>query len=232
MKRWYQQADAAPEAGGFCIMLDGKKLNTPMRTPLVAPTEALARAIAQEWDAQGETITPAEMRLTRLTATALDRIKPDPGPAIAEIAGYAATDLLCHRADGTPELLRRQSQTWQPILDWAGQRYRAQLSAVQGVMPAAQPEAALAALRSAVAAMDHFRLSGLHAVTVSSGSLLLGLALVEAHIDIERAWAAAELDEAWQRERWGDDTLAARRRVGVEADLRAAARFLDLLRSA
>lgn len=230
MKRWYKRAAAVPAAGGFGVALDGKTLNTPMRTLVVAPTEALARAVAGEWDAQGETIAVEAMRLTRLVATALDRIKPDPGPAVAEIAGYAATDLLCHRAEGPAELVRRQNETWQPILDWAARRYGAKLSAVQGVMPAAQPKRALAALREAVAALDHFRLSGLHAVTVSSGSLLLGLALMEARIDVERAWAAADLDEAWQREKWGDDTLAAKRRAGVEADLRAAARLLDLLR--
>ncbi len=231
MKRWYQQADAIPVAGGFGVALDGKTLNTPMRTPLVAPTEALARAIAGEWDAQGETIAPADMRLTRLIATALDRIKPDPSPAIAEIAGYAAADLLCHRAEGPDDLRRRQDAAWQPILDWAAQRYGAKLVPVAGVMPVAQPRAALAALTNAVAGFDAMRLSGLHAVTVSSGSLVLGLALVEAHIDIELAWAAVDLDEAWQREKWGDDPIAAKRRWGVEADLRAAARFLDLLRA-
>ena len=232
MKRWYKRAAAVPAGGGFVIMLDGKPLNTPMRTPVVVPTEVLARAIAGEWDAQGATIAPAEMRLTRLAATALDRIKPDPGPAIAEIAGYAATDLLCHRAEGPDDLRRRQDQTWQPILDWAAQRYGAKLAPVAGVMPVAQPHAALDALKKAVAGCDAMRLAGLHAVTVSSGSLLLGLALAEAHIGIERAWAAADLDEAWQRATWGDDKLAARRRAGVEADLRAAARFLDLLRGA
>ncbi len=231
MKRWYKQAAVAPRAGGFGVALDGKTLNTPMRAPVLAPTQALAQAIAGEWDAQGDTIAPAGMHLTRLAATALDRIGPDPSNAVAEIAGYAATDLLCHRAEGPDELARRQSQTWQPILDWAARRYGATLIAVQGVAPAAQPEAALAALRSAVAALDRFRLAGLHGVTVSSGSLVLGLALLEAHIDIERAWAAADLDEAWQRARWGDDPLAAKRRAGVEAELRAAARFLDLLRA-
>ena len=229
MKRWYKQAVCVPAEGGFAVALDGKTLNTPMRAPVVAPTQALARAIAAEWDAQGDVIAPAAMHLTRLAATALDRIGADPSDAIAEIAGYAASDLLCHRAEGPDDLRRRQDASWQPILDWAARRHGAALIAVQGVMPAAQPQAALARLRAAVAALDRFRLAGLHGVATSCGSLVLGLALLDAHIDADRAWQAADLDEAWQRERWGDDTLAAKRRAGVEAELRAAARFIGLL---
>ena len=230
MKRWYKQASAASVEGGFGVTLDGKALNTPARTPIAVPTENLARAIAEEWRAQGETIDMHAMRLTRLAATALDRIAPDPGAAIQEIAGYAATDLLCHRADAPADLRQRQDAVWQPVLDWAARRYGVALQVVESMMPAKQPPAALAALRSAVAALDHFTLAGLHGATTASGSLLLGLALAEGQIDFDRLWATADLDEAWQREKWGDDPLAAKRRAGIEADLRAAARFLALLR--
>jgi chaperone required for assembly of F1-ATPase len=229
VKRWYKRVVCVPAGGGFAVALDGKTLNTPMRAPVVAPTQALAQAIAAEWDAQGDVVAPAAMHLTRLAATALDRIGPDPSDAVAEIAGYAGSDLLCHRAERPAELVRRQDAAWQPILDWAARRYGARLAPVAGVIPAAQPRAALDALKQVVAALDHFRLAGLHGATISSGSLLLGLALLEAHADIDRVWEAAELDEAWQREGWGDDPLAAKHRAGVEAELRAAARFLDLL---
>jgi chaperone required for assembly of F1-ATPase len=230
VKRWYKTASAVEAAGGWGVALDAKPLHTPQRTRVVAPTRALAEALAAEWQEQGETIALHAMRLTRLVATALDRIAPDPGPAVAEIAGYAATDLLCHRAGVPAELRRRQDAAWQPILDWAAARYGARLVAVEGVMPAAQPAAAVAALGAAVAALDAMRLAGLHGVVAASGSLLLGLAVVEARLDAASAWQAADLDEAWQRAQWGDDPLAVKRRAEVEADLRMAARFLALLR--
>ncbi|MGQ0677528.1 MAG: ATP12 family chaperone protein [Rhodospirillales bacterium] len=230
MKRWYKAAAAVRVAQGWGVTLDGKLLNTPQRTPVVAPTRALAHALAGEWQAQGGTIALDDMRLTRLLATALDRIRPDSGPAIAEIVGYAATDLLCHRAEGPAELRRRQDASWQPILDWVAMRYGAKLAAAEGVMPVVQPPPAVAALRTAVAGLDSMRLAGLHGVVNATGSLVLGLALLEGHIDAERAWEAADLDEAWQREQWGDDPIAAKRRLGLEADLRATARFLELLR--
>lgn len=231
MKRWYKAAGIVPAEGGYGIRLDGKPLNTPARTPIVLPTRALADAIAAEWEAQGEAIALAGMRLTKMAATALDQIRPDPTHAIAQIAEYATTDLLCHRADGPEDLRRRQDAAWQPVLDWAVRRYDAPLKVVTGVMPGRQAKAALWAIRVAVAEYDAMHLAGLLVATTGMGSVLLALALAERRIDIDQAWAATDLDEAYQREKWGEDPMAARRRTEIEADLRAAARFLDLLRA-
>jgi len=229
MKRWFKEARAVPAAEGWGIALDAKPLNTPARTPVVAPSRALAEAVAAEWAAQGETIQLATMRLTKMLATALDQIRPDPTHAIAQIAEYATTDLLCHRAEAGSDLRRRQDAVWQPILDWAVLRYDAALAVVEGIMPGRPGKQALAAIRLAVADYDAMRLAGLLVATTTSGSVLLALALAERRIGVEELWAAADLDEAYQRERWGDDPIAAKRRTEVEADLRAAARYLDLL---
>lgn len=231
MKRWYKTAGMTPAEGGFAIALDGKPLNTPARTAVVAPTPSLADAIAAEWAAQGEEIKLFDMRLTKMAATALDQIRPDPTHAIAQIAEYATTDLLCHRADAPDDLRQRQEAVWQPVLDWAVLRYDAPLKVVTGVMPGRQTKAALTAIRLAVAEYDAMHLAGLLVATTGMSSVLLALALAERRIDIDQAWAAAELDEAYQREQWGLDPLAVKRRAELESDLRAAARFLDLLRA-
>lgn len=231
MKRWYKDAAVQASQEGFGIALDGKPLNTPARTPIVLPTRALADAIAAEWAAQGEAIVLPAMRLTKMAATALDQIRPDPTHAIAQIAEYATTDLLCHRADGPEDLRQRQDSTWQPVLDWAVMRYDAPLKVVTGVMPGRQAKAALWAIRVAVAEYDAMNLAGLLVATTGMGSVLLALALAERRIDTDQAWAATDLDEAYQREKWGEDPLAAKRRAEIEADLRAAGRFLDLLRA-
>lgn len=231
MKRWFKAASVVESAGGFGIALDGKPLNTPARFPAVAPTRALAAALAEEWAGQGEAIQPATMRLTRLLATAIDQIRPDPSKVVGQVAEYATTDLLCHRAETGSDLRRRQDALWQPILDWAVLRYDAPLKVVEGIMPSRPPKEALAAIRAAVAAHDPLSLAGILVATTASGSVLLALALAERRIAIDRLWEAADLDEAYQRALWGDDPIAAQRRAEVEADLRAAARYLDLLRS-
>ncbi len=50
-------------------------------------------------------------------------------------------------------------------------------------------------------------------------------------IDAAAAFEAAQLDESYQIERWGDDPEAARRRAAIKADLEAAARLFALLRA-
>ena len=45
---------------------------TPAHAAFVLPTEAAARMVADEWEAQGEFIQPGTMPATRLAATAID----------------------------------------------------------------------------------------------------------------------------------------------------------------
>ena len=55
-KRFYQKVTAASVAGGFEVMLDNKSLLSPGKRALVLPGEALAQAIAVEWESQGQDI--------------------------------------------------------------------------------------------------------------------------------------------------------------------------------
>src|SRR3546814_298500 len=121
-----------------------------------------------------------------------------PISVVDEIAGYGGTDLLCYRVERPTELSRRQLALWQPLVDWATLHYDAPLSVTTGILPLAQPPAALAALRAAVGQLDSFALTGLHGAVTSGGSLILGLALLEGRVDAEVACEAAQLEETWQ----------------------------------
>jgi chaperone required for assembly of F1-ATPase len=231
MKRFYDAVEVAEVSGGFAVALDGKTVNTPGRAKLGLPNAALAEAVASEWRAQGEQVDPHTMRLTRLANTAIDRVAGRREQVISEITGFAANDLLCYRAAAPPELVARQSAAWQPVLDWAEHRHGVRLMVTTGVSHVDQPDESLHALTAAVARFDDFALAALHSATAASGSAVIGLALAEAEIDAEAAWACTDLDDAWQAERWGADDEADRRRRALQADLLAASRFLTLGRS-
>lgn len=231
MKRFFKTASVGEMAGGYTVMLDGKPMRTPAKAPLAVRSKNLAEAIAAEWQAQGETIKPAALPLTRLAGTAIDLVAPRRETIVAEIAKYAATDLICYRAEAPPELAARQHRAWQPHLDWAGTRY-APLTVTAGITPVTQAPESLAIYYRAVTAYDDMSLTALHLATTTLGSLVLALALIEGRIAADEAFAAAELDQSFQIERWGEDAEAMARRVAVRDDIGVAARFVALHRAA
>ena len=228
-KRFYKSATAAErEDGGFAVLLDGRQVKTPAGKPLAVPGRGLAEAIAAEWNAQGESIVPASLPLTRLANTAIDAVAERKAEVAADIVKYAATDLVCYRAEYPAGLVAAQAAAWDPILSWAAARHGAPLLTSAGIAHVAQPEASLAALRSVVAAMDAFKLTALHAMTSLTGSALIALAQAEGELPGAAAWAAANTDEHWQASHWGEDFEAAERLKARLVEFEAASRFFQL----
>jgi chaperone required for assembly of F1-ATPase len=239
VKRFWTETDIEPagEGGrrGFAILLDGRPMHLPGGAILRVGPEALARAIAAEWQAagaDGREVSFDDTPLTRIAGTAQERIAPDSWPTIDAIARYAESDLLCYRADQPSKLVARQAEEWQPWLDWAAQEYGAVLRVTAGITPIRQHRDSVAVLRDAVAAYDPYGLAALGVAVPALGSLVLGLALAEARLDPVRAYALSALDELFQAELWGEDEEAAARRRAVAADVALAARFRLLTRGA
>jgi chaperone required for assembly of F1-ATPase len=231
MKRFYKEAHAVEADNGFAVQLDAMPLRTPGKRELRVPSRALAEAIAAEWQGQGEAVSPLTLPLTRLVSTAIDRVAPRQAEVVAEIAKYAATDLLCYRAADPPELVGRQARLWQPLLDWAEACYGTALRVTEGITPIPQTPEALVAIERAIAAHDPLLLVALQLATTSCGSIVLGLALLARRITAEEAFAAAQLDESFQIERWGEDAEQTQRRAALKEDIALAARFTRLLRA-
>jgi len=229
MRRFYKTAEVATSEDGFRVTLDGKPVRTPAKQPLVVPSRRLAQGIAEEWMAQGETVDLRSLGLTRLASIALDLVQPRRDAVIAEVAKYAATDLVCYRAETPPELVRRQHEAWQPLVDWATLRFDAPLVVTSGILPAEQPAATLTALAAAVAAYDTHRLAALHFATAACGSLVVALALLEGKLGADAAFAVAELEQSFEIERWGEDPEQTRRRRGLQAEIALAEAFVRLL---
>ncbi len=230
MKRVYKRVRVAPVEGGHAVMLDGRQARGPGQRLLVLPGAAQARAVAQEWRAQTDEVRPETMPLTRLAATAAGLAGGGRERLVDEVAAYAATDLVCHRAEAPADLAARQHERWQPLLDWIAARWGARLEVTVGVIPLAQRDDACDALRAVVAGFDDLALAALHALTAASGSLVIALAVAAGRIDAKEAWSLSQLDESHQVERWGEDAEAAGRRARLREEIRAAARLLALAR--
>lgn len=228
LKRFYKNAAVSVSGSGFAVTLDGKPIRTPVGAALKVPTRALAQAIAGEWDAQKELILPPNMPLTGLANAAIDRAGPDAQRIIEEMLRFAASDLLCYRAESPADLVERQAACWQPVLDWLAETYGARLKVFSGVVPMTQSAAALAALRAAMEDLTDLELTALATATGAAGSLVVGLALIAGRLTVEEAIQVSQLDETFQADLWGRDDEAEDRRRRIGVDIHAAAEFLRL----
>jgi chaperone required for assembly of F1-ATPase len=229
MKRFYKEAKAEKSGNGFAVLLDGKSVKTPAGQPLILPTQALAEAIAAEWQSQGEAIIPHSMPLMQLAATSIDHV-PEKRPAMHDrLLAYVETELLCLRTDNPPELARLQEAEWQPPLDWLKQTHGIELKTGSGLTGPCQPAAASEAVARKLKALSPWAFMGVHEAASCSGSLVLAFALQEKAIDAGRAFELAELESLFQAKRWGLDAASENRHNNIRAELASLAKWFELV---
>jgi chaperone required for assembly of F1-ATPase len=221
-KRFYKLVDISIDGPDRFLTLDGRRARTPAGKPLAVASEAIAAALAAEWDAQAEHINSATMPVTRMINAALDRVSGEMDEVRKEIVRYAGNDLVCYRAEEPDELRDRQEAIWGPVTGWAGREFGVSFRLASGVIAIAQPPEVAGAVAEALKALDPLPLTGLHTVTTLTGSALLALGLLAGELSPDETWSAAYVDEDWQMEKWGRDDVALALRAGRRAEFDAA----------
>jgi chaperone required for assembly of F1-ATPase len=229
MKRHYSSATVGEADGAFVVLLDDRPIKTPAKKVLRVPTRSLAEAIAGEWAHQKEVLRPADMHLTAFATTTIDKIAGNTSPVIDSLVEYAQTDLLCYRAEAPAELARRQTEGWQPVLDWAANALSAPLTVTTGIIPISQPSSSLQALAHSVGDWHAMRLVPTVTIVHLLGSAILGLAVARRHLDANTALRLAHIDEDYQAEHWGEDGEAAAQWDAVCTEVTSAETFLRLV---
>ncbi len=229
--RFYKQVTVEPvEEVGFGVFLDGRSVKTPARAVLAMPTAAAAQLIADEFAAQNEVINPVIMPVTRLANTAIDGVANDPQAVVGDILRFTSSDLLFYRVGSPKELIERQAEAWDPVLDGIRDAYGVQFVLCEGVMHVEQPREAIAAIGVALKSHSHpVALAAIHSMTSLMGSALLAISVVNRMLEAEQAWSAAHVDEDWNISQWGEDSEAAKRHVYRRADMFAAVALFDAL---
>ena len=230
MKRFYKAARAAPAAGSLWhVMLDARAVKTPGKQPLILPTLGLAQAIAEEWQAQGQTVVPDTMPLTQYVCSALDRVAPARAQVIAQASAYAMTDLLAYPTQEPAELRALQDASWQPLL--------AQLRALgwnvrqtSGLTVIDQDPEVGPRARAWLESKSDLALTAQASLIETSGSFFLPYLLAQgAGFAVTDLIKACTLEERYSLSRWGHDAEAEQALARREADLSAAAHLLQLL---
>lgn len=234
MKKFYKQASFRQDGDDFLIELDGKVVKTPSGRQLIAPSKAMAKAIADEWNAQGETVEPQTMLITQLLNTAIDRSGPQRKEIETTVLKYLDTDLLCYRAPEPEELATRQTEKWDPWLIWFDQHYGHKLKTTKGLDALAQPEDAHKRIRNYMQALDPHDFTVMHVVVSLCGSVVLALAFMEGEIAPEDVFNLAFLEEQFHSELAGEhihgqDPAQKKAHDSVKAELKAAQDYQNLL---
>lgn len=228
LKRFYEKVSLKPVDDGWCILLDGRELKTPVKSRLVIASIKLAEAIMAEWNGQGDEIDPDSMPLTKYANTAVDRVAPRRVAIIDEIVAFAASDLVCYRAVSPQALVDLQALFWDPVLDWARVTHDLRFVCVAGVVYASQPHTTLAKLSKILEQETDAALNAIFNLTTLTGSALVALALARKALDADAAWQAVHVDEDWNIRHWGSDEDADKRRTFRRAEFDGILRYLAL----
>ena len=229
IKRFYTSVSTQQADTGYFVSLDTHRLKTPAKRDLALPTLALAEALAEEWDAQGDEVLPQSMPLMRLSATAIDRVADALDATIESFMAYSSSDMLLYRADAPQRLVAHQHENWSPLLDWVRTHFDLAFNVTSGVLPVEQPAENETRLREIVGS-DVFRVAGLAHGAALFGSAILTLALEAEEISPARAHALSNLDALFQIDEWGADAEAMQRLEQIALDIQALSRYFSALK--
>ncbi|WP_019218786.1 ATP12 family chaperone protein [Bartonella florencae] len=228
-KRFYREVKIACEEGGFSLLLDERPVKTPAKRHFLVPTEVFAKFVAQEFESQKHVVDPAKMPMTRLVNTVIDGIADDMQVVFEDLLRFAACDMILYRAQTPKELVQRQCEQWDPLLDWAEEKLGARFNLTEGLIHVEQSREALQAVSNYLRKVESpYMLAALHTMTTLTGSALIALAVMAGKINADHAWSIAHLDEDWTLEQWGVDEEAIMRRAHKKVEFNAAATVITI----
>ncbi|KAM4524321.1 ATP synthase mitochondrial F1 complex assembly factor 2 [Odontesthes bonariensis] len=205
-KKFYQDVSISQGEGGlYEINLDRRKLKTPGGKLFTVPNEALAIAVATEWDAQRDTLKFYTMHLTTLCNTALDNpTERNKDQMISAALKFLETDTICYRVEDPPGLVKLQKNEWDPVLHWIENRYDVTIGSSSSILGPDIPEATKDALRQHLLSYNLWSLTGLEFVINQLKSVVLSLGMIDRYLSVEKAVLLSRLEEEYQIEHWGN----------------------------
>ncbi|XP_053367707.1 ATP synthase mitochondrial F1 complex assembly factor 2 [Clarias gariepinus] len=205
-RKFYQDVSISQGEGKlFEINLDRRKLKTPGGNLFTVPNEALAIAVATEWDAQKDTLKFYTMHLTTLCNTAIDNpTQRNKDQMIAAALKFLDTDTICYRVDEPPGLVELQKNEWDPVMDWIEKRYNVVIGSSSSIMGPQIPEETKETFRQQLNSYNLWSLTGFEYVISQLKSLILSFGLIDRHLTVDHAVLLSRLEEEYQIQRWGN----------------------------
>ncbi|XP_007903962.1 ATP synthase mitochondrial F1 complex assembly factor 2 [Callorhinchus milii] len=204
-KKFYKNVSISQGEGGlFEINLDHRKLKTPQGKLFTIPSEALAVAVATEWDSQRNTLQFFAMHLTTLCNTALDNpTQKTREQLIRSALKFLDTDTVCYRIEEPPGLVELQKNEWDPVIEWIENRYDVVIGTSTDILGPNITEETKHTFHQHLSSYNLWALIGLEYVIHQLKSVVLSLNLIDRNLNVEKAVLLSRLEEQYQIERWG-----------------------------
>ncbi|XP_075686750.1 ATP synthase mitochondrial F1 complex assembly factor 2 [Rhinoderma darwinii] len=204
-KKFYESVSISQGEGGFEINLDRRKLKTPQGKIFTVPSEPLAIAVATEWDSQCDTIKFFTMHLTTLCNTALDNpTHRKKEHLISASLKFLDTDTVCYRVEEPPRLVEFQTNEWDPVLQWAENRYDVAIGSSTSIMGPVIPDQTKEVFHRHLASYNSWSLIGIEFMVTQLKSLILAMGLVDRFLTVQKAVLLSRLEEEFQIQHWGN----------------------------
>ncbi|MCK5373930.1 MAG: ATP12 chaperone family protein [Alphaproteobacteria bacterium] len=224
MKRFYKLVSHEENPEGCAILLDGRAVKTKSGALLYAQNEEIANEIVREWAGQGEEINPDTMPFTQILNTRIDQVSKKREAMSVTVLKYIDTDLICYPTDMPQELYELQEQHWGKWREWIKERFGYDLFVTTGLNVLEQKKELKEAVTGHIDAMSDDIFTLLQVVVPLSGSLVLGLALIEGQARADEIFKACFVEEHYKDgiymvDEYGRDPLSEHKQQSCLRDL-------------
>jgi len=213
----------------FHILLDKKKLKTPLKNELRLPNQIIANEILKEWNQNSDIINTEHLIFYGLLSTAIDKVHGQRDAYISDIINFIDTDLICYRADSPIDLVSSQNKHWDPIILLIEKYIDTNVNVFKGVMPSQQNLKVHHEIKKLVDELSDIQISVLHRITNIVGSVFLSLCILKKDLTKKQAYEFAFLDELWQAKNWGYEEEASIKRNKIRIELNRLIHFIDCM---
>ena len=167
-------------------------------------SEQLADEIVREWSVDGKISTIKNSFFTKFCFSATDCTEKERVAVLDRLIEYGNCDPICYIASDPEKFHLKQKKLYSPLIDWAEKFLSIQLKTSSSLLFIEQPTLNSSKIKNYLEGLDNFRLTALHELTKSLGSLFTCLALYNSFVSPEHAWKVANAEDDFRIEVWGE----------------------------
>ena len=213
--------------GKYLLNINNKSLKTPDGNIIELPSIKLAKLLLKDYESNFKSKFLNIVRPTKITNTAIDKIKPNNIFYINEITNNLNNDMICYFANSPLELVDLQNKEWLPLINYMESSYNIELIYTSKLFSINQKPDSLLKLKNILNEINIFKLSAIYTLSQITKSIIISLALVNNKISAKKAFENSNLEELYQISKWGKDEEAFDRLNAIKVDIRNIKKYYD-----